>query len=140
MNLNKAELIGNLVADPIVKALPSGQSIATFRMATNYTWRDSKTKERKKNTEYHPIIAWGKLGDVVGKYLKKGDKAYIDGRLRTRSWEGKDGIKHNLTEIIAQNMIMLGGAKTKPEKETEKVNDEVVVEEVSLEKVPVENK
>ena len=69
MNLNKAELIGNLVADPIVKALPSGQSIASFRMATNYTWRDSKTKEKKNNTEYHPIIAWGKLGDVVGKYL-----------------------------------------------------------------------
>jgi len=140
MNLNKAELIGNLVADPIVKALPSGQSIASFRMATNYTWRDSKTKEKKNNTEYHPIIAWGKLGDVVGKYLKKGDKAYIDGRLRTRTWESKDGIKHYRTEIIAQNMIMLGGAKTKPEKETEKVNDEVVVEEVSLEKVPVENK
>lgn len=140
MNLNKAELIGNLVADPIVKALPSGQSIATFNMATNYTWRDSKTKEKKNNTEYHPIIAWGKLGDVVGKYLKKGDKAYIDGRLRTRTWEGKDGIKHNRTEIIAQNMIMLGGARSKPEKETEKVNDEVVVEEVSLEKVPVEDK
>lgn len=140
MNLNKAELIGNLVADPIVKALPSGQSIASFRMATNYTWRDSKTKEKKNNTEYHPIIAWGKLGDVVGKYLKKGDKAYIDGRLRTRSWEGKDGVKRNQTEIIAQNMIMLGGAKAKPEKETEKVNDEVVVEEVSLEKVPAEDK
>jgi len=140
MNLNKAELIGNLVADPIVKALPSGQSVATFRMATSYSWKDSKTKEKKKNTEYHPIIAWGKLGDVVGKYLKKGDKAYIDGRLRTRSWDGKDGAKHNRTEIIAQNMIMLGGAKTKPEKETEKANDEVVVEEVSMEKVAVESK
>jgi len=136
MNLNKAELIGNMVADPIVKALPSGQSIATFSIATNYTWKDTKTKEKKQNTEFHNVIAWGKLGDVVGKYLKKGDKVYIDGRLRTRKWDGKEGAKHSQTEIIAQNLIMLGGAKAKAEKETEKVNDEVVVEEVTLDKVP----
>ncbi len=140
MNLNKAELIGNLVADPAVKALPSGQSVAVFRVATSYAWRDSKTKEKKENTEFHPIIAWGKLGEVVGKYLKKGDRVFIEGRLRTRNWDGKDGIKRSKTEIIAQNLIMLGGAKAKPESEATKVNDEVVVEEVSLEKVAVEEK
>ena len=74
MNLNKAQLIGNLTANPEVRTLPSGQSVASFSLATSYSWKDSKTKEMQKNTEYHPIIAWGRLGDVVGKYLKKGDK------------------------------------------------------------------
>ena len=77
---------------------------------------------------------------LLRKYLKKGDRAYIDGRLRTRSWEGKDGVKRNQTEIIAQNLIMLGGAKSKPDQSSSKVNEEVVVEEVDLEKVPVEDK
>ena len=137
MNLNKAELIGNLVADPIVRSLPSGQSVASFRIATSYRWRDAKTKERQENTEFHPLIAWGRLGDVVGKYLKKGDRVYVDGRLHTRSWEGKDGIKRNRTEIITQNLIMLGGAKKKPGGDTQKVNDEVVIEEIDIDKVPV---
>lgn len=140
MNLNKAELIGNLTANPLVKAMPSGQSIATFSIATNFRWRDSKTKEKKQSAEFHPIIAWGRLGDVVGKYLKKGDKVYIDGRLHTRFWQGKDGIKRGRTEIVAQNLIMLGGAKAKSEKDAAKVNDEVVVEEIDVNKVPVNEK
>jgi single-strand DNA-binding protein len=140
MNLNKAELIGNLVANPVVKALPSGQSIARFRLATNYSWRDTKTKEKKESAEFHSIIAWGRLGDVVGKYLKKGDKIYIDGRLHTRIWNGKEGDKKYFTEIVAQNLIMLGGAKTKPEKETDKVNDEVIVEEIDPSKVSDDEK
>lgn len=140
MNLNKAELIGNLTANPVVKALPTGTSVASFSLATNYNWTDYKTKEKHKTAEFHPIIAWGKLGEVVGKYLKKGDKVYIDGRLHTRSWQGKDTIKRSRTEIIAQNLIMLGGAKAKAEKETEKVNDEVIVEEIDPAKVPVEEK
>jgi len=140
MNLNKAELIGNLVIDPVVRSLPSGQSVARFRLATNYRWTDVKTKERQESVEFHPIIAWGRLGNVVGKYLKKGDKVYIDGRLHTRTWQGKDGIKHNQTEIIAQNLIMLGGAKAKSEKDADKVNDEVVVEEIDASKVPAEEK
>ncbi|MFA6097935.1 MAG: single-stranded DNA-binding protein [Patescibacteria group bacterium] len=138
MNLNKAELIGNLVADPIVKSLPSGQSIANFRMATSHIWRDVKTKEKKESTEYHPIIAWGKLGGVVEKYLKKGDKVYIDGRLHSRTWAGKDGAKHTVTEIVAQNLIMLGGAKRKSEQDNKKVNDEVVVEEIDMSKESAE--
>jgi len=138
MNLNKAELIGNLATDPVVKALPSGQSIARFRLATNYTWRDNKTKEKKEQAEFHSIIAWGRLGDVVGKYLKKGDKVYLDGRLHTRVWNGKEGAKKYFTEIVAQNLIMLGGAKAKADGETKKVNDEVVVEEIDVNKVPTE--
>ncbi len=135
MNLNKAELIGNLVADPILKTLPSGQSVASFRIATSYRWLDVKTKKRQENTEFHPMVAWGRLGDVVGKYLKKGDKVYVDGRLQTKTWEGKDGVKRNQTEIVAQNLIMLGGAKKKGA--AEKVNNEVVVEEIDIKNVPV---
>lgn len=140
MDLNKTELIGNLAVDPTVKKLPSGQSVASFRLATDYTWRDLKTKERRKNTEFHNAIAWGKLGDVVGKYLKKGDRVYIDGRLHNREWEGKDGIKRRRTEVIMQNLIMLGGAKKKSDSDTKKVNDEIVVEEIDIDKVPVEGK
>lgn len=140
MNLNKAELIGNMAANPVVRTLASGQSIASFKVATNYTWRDAKTKSKQSAVEFHPIIAWGRLGDVVGKYLKKGDRVYLDGRLHNRTFQGKDGVKRSRTEIIAQNLIMLGGAKHKTEKDTAKVNDEVVVEEISMDKVPVEEK
>lgn len=140
MHLNKAELIGNMVADPIQKTLPSGQNVARFRLATNYSWTDVKTKQKQKSVEFHPIIAWGKLGGVVGKYLKKGDKVYIDGRLHTRQWQDKEGIKHSRTEIIAQNMIMLGGARGKTEKDADKMNDEVIVEEIDPSKVPAEDK
>ncbi len=138
MNLNRAELIGNLVADPIVRALPSGQSVASFRIATGHSWKDTKTKEKKQATEYHHTIAWGRLGEVVDKYLKKGDKVYIDGRLHNRSWDDKEGAKHFRTEVVAQNLIMLGGAKKKAE--AEKVNDEVIVEEIDVSKVPVDEK
>ena len=134
MNLNKAELIGNLSVDPAVKSLPSGQSIASFRLATNYIWRDAKTKEKKEKADFHSVVAWGRLADVIQKYLKKGDKVYIDGRLQNRTWDGKDGKKHYVTEIVAQNLIMLGGAKRKSEKKKKKVNDEVIVEEVDLTK------
>lgn len=140
MNLNKAQLIGNLTANPEIRTLPSGQSVASFSLATSHSWKDNKTKETQKNTEYHPIIAWGRLGDVVAKYLKKGDKVYIDGRLHLRSWQGKDGVKRNRTEIITQNLIMLGGAKKKADPETQKVNDEIVVEEIDVDKVPIEGK
>lgn len=133
MNLNKAELIGNLVADPIVKALSSGMTMARFRMATNRAWRDNKTKKLNRDVEYHPVIAWGRLGEIVGKYLKKGDKVYIEGRLQTREWEDKNKVKRYQTEIVASNMIMLGSKNGKAPKQ-EKVEDDVVVEEVDLKK------
>jgi len=135
MNLNKAELIGNLVADPVVKSLPSGLALARFRMATNHAWRDSKTKKLNRDVEYHPVIAWGRLGETIGKYLKKGDKIYLEGRLQTREWEDKNKIKRFQTEIVASNMIMLGGKSSKPDK----AGDDVVVEEIDVTKaVPQE--
>ncbi len=127
MNLNKAELIGNLVGDPAANKLPSGKPVARFRLATS--WKNGKTEQSRLLTEYHEIIAFGKLADVAAKYLKKGDKVYVDGRLTNRSWQDKTGGKHSRTEIVMQNLIMLGGKK-KAEPET--VNDDVVVKEVDI--------
>lgn len=140
MNLNKAQIIGNLAADPEMRSLPSGQSVASFRLATNHRWVDAKTKEKKESADFHPVVAWGRLGEVVGKYLKKGDRVYIDGRLHNRQWENAEKQKRSRTEIIMENLIMLGGAKKKAEDDTTKVNDEVVVEEVDINKMPVSEK
>ena len=129
MNLNKAELIGNLVADPVAKALPSGQTVASFSVATQHVWNDRKTKKQKNDVEYHPVVAWGKLGDVVAKYLKKGDKVYVDGRLKTTSTQENGKFRRYRTEVIASNLIMLGGGK---KESAEKTNDEVVVEEIDI--------
>lgn len=129
MNLNKAELIGNLVGDPAAKKLPSGRSLVRFRLATNAVWKDAKTKVMQRKAEYHEIVAHGKLADVAVKYLKKGDKVYVDGRLTSYSWKGKDGDSHSRTDIVMQNLIMLGGRK---KAETEATNDDVVVEEVDI--------
>jgi single-strand DNA-binding protein len=106
MNLNKAMLIGNLTRDPETRTTPSGQTVTTFGMATNLVWTDA-SGEKQKRAEYHNIVAWRKLGDICARYLKKGNKIYIEGRLQTREWEGQDGVKKQRTEIIAENMIML---------------------------------
>ncbi|MFA6551458.1 MAG: single-stranded DNA-binding protein [Patescibacteria group bacterium] len=108
MNLNRATLIGNLTRDPEVRTTPSGQTVASFSIATNFSWTD-QSGQRQQKAEFHNIVAWRKLGEICGAYLKKGKQVYIEGRLQTRDWVGQDGIKHNRTEIIADNMIMLGG-------------------------------
>ena len=112
MNLNKAMLIGNLTRDPELRNTPSGQSVASFSIATNLVWTDQSGQQQKK-TEFHNIIAWRKLAEVCSKYLHKGSKVYVEGRLQTTDWTGQDGIKRYRTEIVLENMIMLdnkGGA------------------------------
>jgi len=106
MNLNKAMIIGNLTRDPELKATPSGQNVCTFGVATNLTWTD-QNGEKQNRAEFHNIVAWRKLAEICGQYLKKGSKVYIEGRLQTRDWEGQDGVKRYRTEIVADNMIML---------------------------------
>lgn len=106
MSLNKVQLIGNLTRDPEMKQIPGGQVVATFGMATNLTWTDSSGQKQTK-VEFHNIVAWRKLAEICGQYLKKGSKCYIEGRLQTRDWEGEDGVKRYRTEIVADNMIML---------------------------------
>jgi len=106
MNLNKAMIIGNVTRDPEAKTTPSGQNVSTFSVATNLVWTDANGDKQKK-VEYHNIVAWRKLGTICAQYLKKGSKVYIEGRLQTSEWEGKDGTKRYRTEIVAENMIML---------------------------------
>ena len=106
MNLNKAMVIGNLVRDPEIKTTPSGQSVASFSIATNFVWTDQSGQKQEK-AEFHNIVAWRRLAEICGQYLKKGSKIYIEGRLQTRDWVGQDGIKKYRTEIVAENMIML---------------------------------
>jgi len=112
MNLNKAMLIGNLTRDPEVRTAPSGTQVASFSIATNFVWKD-QSGQRQEKAEFHNIVAWRKLAEICGQYLRKGSKIYIEGRMQTRDWTGPDGVKKYRTEIIAENMIMLdraGGA------------------------------
>jgi single-strand DNA-binding protein len=104
MNFNKAVILGNLTRDPESKTLPSGQPVATFGVATNRFYTD-KTGNKQKQAEFHNVVAFGKLADICSKYLKKGGLILVEGRIQTRSWE-KDGVKHNRTEIIIENMQM----------------------------------
>ena len=106
--LNKVLLIGNLGQDPEVKYSQSGLAIATFSLATAESWRDKETGQRETKTEWHRICAFGKLAEIMGEYLTKGKQVYIEGRLQTRSWEDKDGIKRYTTEVVASQMLMFG--------------------------------
>jgi len=108
MSLNRAQIIGNLTRDPEIKQIPGGSTVASFSVATNFVWTDSSGQKQEK-VEYHNIVAWRKLADICGQYLKKGSKVFIEGRIQTRDWEGEDGIKRYRTEIVADNMIMLSG-------------------------------
>lgn len=106
MSLNRAQLIGNLTRDPELKQIPGGQAVASFGIATNFTWTDQSGQKQEK-PEFHNIIAWRKLAEICGQYLKKGSKIFVEGRLQTSSWEGEDCVKRYRTEIVADNMIML---------------------------------
>jgi len=105
-SLNKVQLIGNLGRDPEIRFTPSGTAVVNFTMATSDSWtdRDGNSQDR---TEWHRIVAFGKLAEIINQYLSKGRRVYIEGRLQTRSWEDKDGNKRNTTEVVATEMIML---------------------------------
>ncbi|MBU0667947.1 single-stranded DNA-binding protein [Patescibacteria group bacterium] len=106
MSLNRAQLIGNLTRDPELRQVPGGATVATFSVATNFSWTD-QSGQRQDKAEYHNVVAWRKLAEICGQYLKKGGKVFIEGRIQTRDWEGEDGQKRYRTEIVADNMIML---------------------------------
>ena len=106
-SVNKVILVGNLGADPELRYTNTGTAVANFRIATNDTWTD-KNGEKQERTEWHAIVAWGKLGEICGKYLKKGRPVYVEGRLQTRQWEDQQGNKRFTTEVVAQTMQMLG--------------------------------
>jgi single-strand DNA-binding protein len=107
-SVNKAILIGNLGADPELRYTASGTAVAGFNIATTERFKD-KNGELQERTEWHSIVCWGRLGELANEYLKKGRSVYIEGRIQTRNYEDKDGIKRYRTEIIAQQMQFLGG-------------------------------
>lgn len=105
-SLNRAQIIGNVTRDPEVRQTPSGQSVASFSVATNSSWTD-KTGQKQEKAEFHNVVAWGKLAEICQQYVKKGRKIFIEGRMQTRDWDGEDGKKRYRFEIVADNMILL---------------------------------
>jgi single-strand DNA-binding protein len=131
MNLNKVILIGNLTSDPELRSTPSGQPVCNFRMATNRVWTDRTSNQRQQETEFHTIVAWGRLAEIASQFLTKGSLAMIEGRLRTRSWQDSAGNKRFRTEIVAQT-LQLGprGAKTSPLPDKEQPKEDIpIIEE-----------
>jgi single-strand DNA-binding protein len=110
-NLNKVQIMGHLGQDPESRYMPSGDAVTNISVASTERWKDKKTGEKKEATEWHRVVAFGRLAEIMVEYLKKGDPVYIEGSLRTRSWEAKEGGKRYATEIVAREMQMLGSGK-----------------------------
>ena len=106
--VNKAIVVGRLGRDPEVRYTPDGTAVANFSVATSEEWKDKNTGEKRERTEWHRIVAFRRLGEICGEYLSKGRQVYIEGRIQTRDWEDKDGVKRYTTEIVASQMQMLG--------------------------------
>jgi single-strand DNA-binding protein len=107
-SVNKVILVGNLGADPETRYMPSGDAIANIRLATSFRWKDKQTGENKEETEWHRIVFRGRLAEIAGEYLKKGSPCYVEGRIRTRKWQDKEGQDRYTTEIMADAMQLLG--------------------------------
>lgn len=107
-SLNKVQLIGNLGKDPEVRAIPSGAKVANFSIATTESYNDKNTGQKVEKTEWHNIVMWRGLAEVAEKYLRKGTQVYVEGRLQTRSWDDQNGQKKYMTEVVVDNMVMLG--------------------------------
>ncbi len=113
--VNKVILIGNLGRDPELRYTASGIPVATFTVATTEEWRDKNTGSKQEHTEWHRVVAWRRLGEICGEYLHKGAKVYIEGKLRTRAWEDKNGNTRYTTEIVAQTIRILSPKTEMPE-------------------------
>lgn len=108
-SLNKVQLIGHLGKDPELRYTSSGQAVASFSLATNEREKKPNSDEWQDRTEWHNIVAWGRLAEIASEYLNKGKQAYIEGRLQTRSWDDQNGVKRYTTEVVASDLILLGG-------------------------------
>ncbi len=107
--INKVILVGNLGQDPQTRAMPSGKTVVNLRIATTDQWRDKQTGENKENTEWHTVVMFDRLAEIAAEYLRKGSQVYIEGKLRTRKWQDKEGHDRYSTEVVANEMQMLGG-------------------------------
>ena len=122
--LNKLMIIGHLGRDPEMRYTPSGKPVTTFSVATSRTWH-SADGERHEETEWFNVVAWGSLAEVCNQHLKKGQQVYVEGRLQTRRWEDGDGNKHFTTEVVAQEMTLLGSRKDNFEHDIKRESDEI---------------
>jgi len=150
-DFNQAIVMGNLTRDPEMRTTPSGQNVTSFSVATNRSWQD-QSGERKDAVEYHNVVAWGKLGELVNNYLKKGRKVLVVGRLQTRNWDAEDGSKRNRTEIVATDINFVGGQNdggdfggedmnqeapaSKPSKKADTSMDDLEDGEINLDDIP----
>jgi single-strand DNA-binding protein len=136
MNLNKVFLIGRLVSDPEIRTTPTGQSICSFRLATNRIWTDKTTKEKKEKTEYHNIILWRRLAEIASQYLTKGGLVFIEGRLQTRTWQDASGNKRYRTEVIGERLQLgpkaIGEVITAEEREEPPEEEIPIIEEEEI--------
>lgn len=109
MSVNKAIIVGRLGADPELRFTPSGRAVANFNLATSSVWKDKQSGERKEDTQWHKIVVWGPQAETCSKYLAKGREVFVEGEIRTRNYEDKEGIKRYVTEIVARDVRFLGG-------------------------------
>jgi single-strand DNA-binding protein len=148
-SLNKVMLIGNLTRDPNLRFTPNGTAVCSFGLATNRSWTSSDSGEKQERVDFHNVVAWGKLAEICGQLLHKGDKIYVEGRIQTRDWKTEDGAERRITEIVIDNMMLLNsrsgytanddeegeekGSKqteSKAKKSTKDKNDEEETEEI----------
>lgn len=113
--VNRVTIIGNLCADVETKYMPSGSAVSNLRVATNESWKDKETGETKERAEYHNVAMFGRLAEIAAEYLRKGSQVYLEGSLRTRKWQDRDGNDRWTTEIVARDMQMLGGRSDRGE-------------------------
>ncbi len=130
--LNRVMLIGNLGRDPEVKTLPNGTSVARFSLATSESWKNKEGKQEER-TEWHKIVAFGKLADICKEYLKMGKQVFVEGRIQTRKWQDQSGADKYMTEIIVRNMLMLGSKGEAPADAAESGGGDVTYEPVGNE-------
>ncbi|HOX21635.1 MAG TPA: single-stranded DNA-binding protein [Candidatus Paceibacterota bacterium] len=136
MNFNKVFILGNLTRDPELRTTPTGQSVANFGVATNRVWFD-KNRQKQTEAEFHNVVAWGKLAEIASRYLSKGKLVFVEGRLKTRTWEDQSGQKKYKTEIIAEKMQMgpKGGASGSSEG-TDAVSPDAGLDQPLAEEIP----
>lgn len=145
MNLNKAFILGNVTRDPETRALPSGQPVASFGLATNRFYTDS-SGQKKQDTEFHNVVAFGKLADIVTRYVTKGSLVFIEGRIKTRNWQNQQGVKQYRTEIIAETLQLgprgmggTGGGHNKPESSFSKSSEDKDIPVIEENNMPPPN-
>ena len=135
-SLNKVSLIGNLGKDPEVRYMADGTTSATISLATTDKWKDKNTKEIKEHTEWHRVVFFNGLADVVRDYLKKGSSIYVDGKLRTNKWIDKQGIERYTTEIVASDMQMLGKKSSQEESQRLLQDEPLATDSMDMDSVP----